>query len=139
MTEVIISRNLTTLLSGFAFLIGAVFCWVAPGLVWADYVGVVLILFGLGLLYRWIFPIQSRLVVDEHGVRWWLGGQQQDSVQWPEIRRIKQSRDDDSFRMDIGRVMEIHIPFQFLRTKKGQEEFAQELSRYRPDMTIEQI
>jgi hypothetical protein len=91
------------------------------------------------MVYRLVVPIQARLIVDESGLRWWMGTRHWGSVGWSEIRKLRQSREDDSLRLDVGRLMETHIPFQFLRSTELQNEFFRVVSKYRPDLRLEKL
>lgn len=65
------------------------------------------------------------------GPRWSLGKKLYETATWPEIKRITQSSDDSSIRMDIGRTWEKHLPFHFLANESARKEFAAEVLHLR--------
>ncbi|MBX3051904.1 MAG: hypothetical protein KF753_10545 [Caldilineaceae bacterium] len=139
MTETVSSRSWSTLLGGSAFLLGALLVWLAPAPTWADWVAGLLLFLSAGMIYRLLVPAHLTLTVDGQGIRWSTDGRSQADIPWGEIRHLRQSRDDDTFRMDVGKALEVHLPMQFLRSPQARQEFLALVAKARPDISIERL
>ena len=135
-TETVSSRSISSITAAIVFAIGVSFCWVTPAPAWTRWCSAVLVLSSLGFVYRLIFPIALKLQADENGIRWWLGEKPLRDVAWREIRQIKQSREDDSVRLDTGRPVETRLPTLFLRSQERRSDFFAVVGQYRPDLSV---
>ena len=137
MIHTVSSRNALSALGAAGFLGAALVCGLVRESAWLIWAGAVFMLIGAGLAWRLLLPIEARLETDAQGIRWWQGTRQLGDVRWREMRALRQSLDDDSFRIDVGRPLEVHIPTQFLRTPATHDEFLQAVAMHRPDLEVE--
>ena len=137
MIQTVSSRSPLSAISAGAFLCGALACGLVREPPWLLGAGAVFALIGAGLAWRLLMPIEARLETDDQGIRWWQGTRQLGHVGWNEMRALRQSLDDDSFRIDVGRPLEVHLPTQFLRTTTAQRDFLHAVAIHRSDLEVE--
>lgn len=136
MTETVSSRSWISLLGTSALLAIATICWLVSAQTWAPWVALAFGVAGVGMAYRLLLPIEATLTVDAEGIRWSIAQRRMTSIAWADIRHLRQSEDDGSFRLDVGRMLEAHIPMDFLRTEETRTQFLGLVAIARPELGV---